>query len=1035
MDTRYSFRQLLLVFQRFALILIAFFVLPAGSAAWAQANDDPCGAVVLTPSGQLCTAPTVGTTQGATATAPNGYTNTTSCGAGFGQPRDVWFRFTTAATGLGSTGATLTVSGNAAGQLRLFSANSCTGPFTELACQAAAQANTSAPTLTTTALTASTTYYVRVAGNGSTTPGPFTICLTDGPGTNPSLCGAPTLSAPVFTNPTNTAATVTITPGANNVPPYTATLQAGTGPIQPYTATGTVLNLTNLVPGTLYRLNVLVPCSTGGQTGATLLVGVPPVNDEPCRAQALVLDPGTGCTPVNGATGLSSTSPANGYANPGCGGEAQPADVWYTFTTAATGPGSTGAVLTVNNADGAGQLRLFAAPTCTGPFAELACTTGVLPSDGAAPLIATGLVPNTTYYVSVAPSLGRSGGPGGFFTICASAATPALPCATPSVNVPTSLVTATTAQVYMFVPNGAPRPLSYALTYTAGGMPTTITVPALAVTGTPTTLAFLSGLTPGTVYTVTVRANCAGGGQSAAATTTFTTLPAASTPPPANDDCAAAASLAVGTNCAPTTTTNLNATASPVLDPACGFILGADVWYQLVVPPNGIVQVTTGAVGGSVVDDTGLALYTGNCGNLTEVDCNDDLSATNLFSQARATGLVPGSAVYARVWRTGSTAGGPFTICATTDVTCPVVSNLAATAVTQTAATLTFTLPPSSGGYVLSYTAAGGTAQTQPVTASPVTLTGLVPGTAYAVTLTNNCTGSLPSTVALSFTTLAVPACAAPSAVYVSNVGNTSAGVGFVLNAAAGSYTVTYQAAGGPVQTVSPAPIASPVTLTGLVPGTSYTVCVASACTNGLASTPRCAPAFTTAGTAPTCAAPTGATATSTGPTTASVGFTPATGVASYTVTYTAAGSPAQTLTPNPTASPVALTNLVPGVAYTVTVASNCTGGTSSVPALATFATPLASRAGALAEQLSLYPNPARRSATLTVPAALLRQTGLLTLADALGRTVRQRYVTPAAGSTADTRAELDLTGLPTGVYLLRLLSSAGPLTKRLVIE
>jgi len=202
-----------------------------------------------------------------------------------------------------------------------------------------------------------------------------------------------------------------------------------------------------------------------------------------------------------------------------------------------------------------------------------------------------------------------------------------------------------------------------------------------------------------------------------------------------------------------------------------------------------------------------------------------------------------------------------------------------------------------------------------------------------------------------------------------------------------------------------------------------------------LASTPRCASAFTTTGTAPTCAAPTGATAASTGPTTASVTFTPAAGVASYTVTYTAAGGPAQTLTPNPTTSPVALTGLVPGVAYTVTVASNCSGGTSSLPVLATFTTPLASRSGALADQLSLYPNPAHHSATLTVPAALLRQASLLTLSDALGRTVRQRYVTPAAGSAADTRAELDLTGLPTGVYLMRLLSSAGPLTKRLVIE
>jgi hypothetical protein len=495
--------------------------------------------------------------------------------------------------------------------------------------------------------------------------------------------------------------------------------------------------------------------------------------------------------------------------------------------------------------------------------------------------------------------------------------------------------------------------------------------------------------------------------------------------------------LPVTTTCSPLTTTNLNALAVGLSagSSTCGYYLGADVWYQLVVPPNGIVQVTTGPVAGSVVEDTGLSLYTGSCGNLSEVDCNDDISTTNLFSQARATGLLPGSIVYAQVWRTGSLVGGPFTICATTDVTCPVVSNLAATTVTQTAATLGFTLPAGSGGYTLRYTATGGTTQTQLVTSSPVILTGLTPGTAYTVTLTNTCSGSLPSTVALTFTTLAVPTCDAPSAVYASNVANTSAGIGFVLNATASSYTVTYQAAGGPVQTVSPAPTSSPVTLTGLVPGTSYTVCVASACLNGLASSPRCAPGFTTTGTAPTCAAPTAAVAASTGPTTASVSFTPAAGVSSYTVTYTAAGGTAQTLTPNPTASPVALTGLLPGVAYSVTVASNCTGGKTSLPALVTFATPLASRAGALARYLMLYPNPAHHSVMLTVPATLLRQACLLTLSDAMGRTVRQRYVLPAAGTAAETHAALDLTGLPTGVYFVRLFSSAGPLTKRLIVE
>lgn len=1019
---------------------VLFFLSRASLQAQSPANDEPCGAVVLTPSGPFCAAPVVGTTQGATVTVPTGYTNTGSCaGVATGSARDVWYTFTTTATGLGSTGATLTVAGNAAGLVRLFSAPSCSGPFTELACQAA-QANTSAPALTTTALTATTTYYVRVAGSSAATAaGPFSICLTDGPGAPPA-CQAAALGAPVFTNAGNTAASFSFTPLASNAGPYTCTLLSGpTGStvVQSFAITAPGFTISGLVPGTNYSLRVTGYCTAGGQFQLARPLVVLPPNDDPCGAQALVLSPAAACIPVRGTTRATTTAP-NGYANPGCGGAAQPTDVWYTFTTTASGAGSTEATLTVSDVEGASQLRLFAAASCAGPFTELACTTG---STGAAPLTATGLVPNTTYYVSVAPAQFRIGT---FFTLCASAAPPVFPCLTPTLSIPPPTITATSAHVVFTVPAGSsPAPPAYTLTYTpqSGGPTRTVTPPYGPVlapnqpvyqAGTP-----LTGLTPGTTYGVTVQTTCAGGGQSAVATATFTTQPATVPQPPANDECTGATLLPVTTSCTPLSTTNFNALAVGLSagSSTCGYYLGADVWYQLVVPPNGIVQVTTGPVAGSVVEDTGLSLYTGTCGTLTEVACNDDRSPTNLFSQARATGLLPGSIVYAQVWRTGSLVGGPFTICATTDVTCPVVRNLAATSVTQTAATISFTVPAGSSGDTLRYSAAGGPTQTQPVTSSPVTLTGLMPGTAYTVTLTTTCVGSLPSTVALPFTTLAVPTCAAPGAVYASNVTTTSAGIGFVLHANASGYTVTYQAAGGPVQTVSPVPTASPVTLTGLVPGTRYTVCVASTCLNGLASSPRCAPDFTTTGTAPTCAAPTAVVAASTGPTTARVSFTPAAGVPSYTVTYTAAGGTAQTLTPNPTASPVALTGLLPGVAYTVTVASNCAGGTTSLPALVTLATPLASRASAQAELLRVFPNPAHHSVTLTVPATLLRHSSLLTLSDAMGRTVRQQVISPPAGPATATHLEVNLTGLAPGVYHVRLLSSAGPLTKRLLIE
>ena len=71
--------------------------------------------------------------------------------------------------------------------------------------------------------------------------------------------------------------------------------------------------------------------------------------------------------------------------------------------------------------------------------------------------------------------------------------------------------------------------------------------------------------------------------------------------------------------------------------------------------------------------------------------------------------------------------------------------------------------------------------------------------------------------------------------------------------------------------------------------------------------------------------------------TTANVTFTGS--GTSYTVTYTPTGGTATTVTPNPTASPVALAGLTPNTTYTVSVTSNCAGSTTSTATTVTFTT------------------------------------------------------------------------------------------------
>jgi hypothetical protein len=91
----------------------------------------------------------------------------------------------------------------------------------------------------------------------------------------------------------------------------------------------------------------------------------------------------------------------------------------------------------------------------------------------------------------------------------------------------------------------------------------------------------------------------------------------------------------------------------------------------------------------------------------------------------------------------------------------------------------------------------------------------------------------------------------------------------------------------------------------------------------------------------------------------------------------------------------------------------------------------LATAPAALTQQVTLYPNPATTSAWLELPASLGRQAITAMLLDAVGRTVRI-ITLPAQGAVAH---QLDLHQLATGIYALRLNTSAGVVVKKLVVE
>ena len=157
---------------------------------------------------------------------------------------------------------------------------------------------------------------------------------------------------------------------------------------------------------------------------------------------------------------------------------------------------------------------------------------------------------------------------------------------------------------------------------------------------------------------------------SSTSTGTFTISRTCTTPPtpPINDNPSGAISITlnIGTY---STYTNVNATSTSVTSPSCASYVGEDVWFSVVVPSNGIVELDM--IEG-VITDGGMSVYTGSIGSLTEIACDDDNSTNGLMPYLYLTGLGVGQTIYVRVWEYGGGTTGTFGILANSPVALPV---------------------------------------------------------------------------------------------------------------------------------------------------------------------------------------------------------------------------------------------------------------------------------------------------------------------------------------------------------------------------
>jgi hypothetical protein len=428
------------------------------------------------------------------------------------------------------------------------------------------------------------------------------------------------------------------------------------------------------------------------------------------------------------------------------------------------------------------------------------------------------------------------------------------------------------------------------------------------------------------------------------------------------------------------------------------------------------------------------------------------------------TGLITGTTYTVSVQ--SSCAGGAISTAATAtfSTTPPPVCNEATgftfSNVTGTSATVSFTSPSAASNYFVTLLPGGAT---QTVTSPTASFTGLTPGTAYTVIVQTNCSaGGVATTSAQFGTTPANDECTAAVALTVNPTCTTITGsvsgatqslapsscsggastvaadvwYSFVATSplhrisATGAFDIVVEALSGSCGTLTSVACVDAngsgtenLNLTGLTVGNTYYVRI-------FAYTTNTAPIFGTFTLCivPVCPAPTGLTVSNLTATSATISFVGGASASNYTVTT----SPATT-TVTATASPVTLTGLTAGTAYTVSVVSNCLGNTTSTATVGlTTTTPTATLSAFAAGQVTVAPNPAHGSFTLTLPALGSQRVAQATLLNVLGQAVAARTIAlTATGATT----EFDTRALAPGMYVLRLVAGTETVVQRVAVE
>ncbi|MBS7786732.1 T9SS type A sorting domain-containing protein [Flavobacterium sp. CYK-55] len=585
----------------------------------------------------------------------------------FGNIQDVWFSFTAPSA---TVDCVVTPNGMTSGNMAIYSGD-CLGGLTQMSCLSNF---TVAATQSMTTLTAGETYYVQVWSNGAE-QGTFSIALTD-----PSICMPVATFEKISNCPVD--ATFTVTADVSSLASATSvTVTDNQGSAPQTISSPSMLTFGPYPGGTSVVLTVTNDQSTACfLESATFTQGVscPMANDDCANAVTLVCGDTLTAQTTEGASGGTGTSCVGTIGD----------DVWYTFV----GDGQIFSLTATATGTESPQLEVYESTdgSCSG------FTPGNCYAAGGSGETAVTLLFNTTngtvYYAHVGNWI--NGDPAVDFDLALTCSAPPTPPANDdcsgayvvTVNPDLSCASVTSGTVmgatasavddtscggaedddvwFSFVATDTRHQISLnnvtgsttdmyhslwegdcaSLTLVAGSC-------SDANTSNPT------GLTVGNTYYIRVNTF----GTVALADTTFDVCVGTLPPPPANDDCTAAEPLTVGTAFADFAIVSSNASASSTtgLTFNCQTNRKNDVWYSFTVPASGSFTVETDTNAGTAMTDSVISVFSGTCGALTEVGCDDDTGNGN-FSKVSVTGQNPGDTLYIGVWSWGTSADGEF---------------------------------------------------------------------------------------------------------------------------------------------------------------------------------------------------------------------------------------------------------------------------------------------------------------------------------------------------------------------------------------